>query len=45
MLVPKKSEDRRICLNYTDLNNACPKDPFGLPKIDQVIDSLLDVPY
>jgi hypothetical protein len=24
---------------YTDLNKHCPKDPFGLPQIDQVIDS------
>jgi hypothetical protein len=26
-------------INYTDLNKHCPKDPFGLPRIDQVIDS------
>jgi hypothetical protein len=28
-----------MCVNYTDLNNHCPKDAFGLPQIDQVIDS------
>jgi hypothetical protein len=28
-----------MCLDYTDLNKHCPKDPFGLPQIDQVIDS------
>jgi hypothetical protein len=28
-----------MCVDYTDLNNHCPKDPFGLPRIDQVIDS------
>src|SRR5438128_2480490 len=28
-----------MCVDYTDLNKACPKDPFGLPRIDQVIDS------
>jgi hypothetical protein len=28
-----------MCVNYTDLNKHCPKDPFGLPLIDQVIDS------
>jgi hypothetical protein len=28
-----------MCVNYTDLNKHCPKDPFGLPRIDQVIDS------
>jgi hypothetical protein len=28
-----------MCVDYTDLNKACPKDPFPLPRIDQVIDS------
>ena len=28
-----------MCIDYTDLNKHCPKDPFGLPRIDQVIDS------
>jgi hypothetical protein len=28
-----------MCVDYTDLNKHCPKDPFGLPWIDQVIDS------
>jgi hypothetical protein len=28
-----------MCVNYTDLNKHCPKDPFELPRIDQVIDS------
>jgi hypothetical protein len=26
-------------VDYTDLNKHCPKDPFALPCIDQVIDS------
>jgi hypothetical protein len=25
-------------VDYTSLNKACPKDPFPLPLIDQVID-------
>jgi hypothetical protein len=29
----------RMCVDYTNLNKACPKDPFPLPLIDQVIDS------
>nr|AAV43881.1 putative polyprotein [Oryza sativa Japonica Group] len=29
----------RMCVDYTDLNKSCPKDPFGLPCIDQVVDS------
>jgi hypothetical protein len=28
-----------VCVDYTDLNKHCPKDPFGLWRIDQVIDS------
>jgi hypothetical protein len=28
-----------MCVDYTGLNKACPKDPFPLPRIDQVIDS------
>jgi hypothetical protein len=40
VLVRKKnSNEWRMCVDYTDLNKHCPKDPFGLPRIDQVIDS------
>jgi dsDNA-binding SOS-regulon protein len=28
-----------MCVDYIDLNKHCPKDPFGLPQIDQVINS------
>ena len=28
-----------MCVGYTDLNRACPKDSFPLSKIDQLIDS------
>jgi hypothetical protein len=28
-----------MCVDYTDLNKHFPKDPFALPRIDQVIDS------
>jgi hypothetical protein len=28
-----------MCVDYTDLNKHCSKDPFALPCIDQVIDS------
>jgi hypothetical protein len=34
VLVPKKNENRRICIDYTSLNKACSKDPFPLPRID-----------
>ena len=29
-----------MCVDYTNLNKHCPKDPFGLPRIDEVIDSM-----
>ena len=28
-----------MCVDYMGLNKACPKDPFPLPCIDQVVDS------
>ena len=28
-----------MCVNYTGLNKMCPKDPFPLPRIDQIVDS------
>ena len=31
-----------MCVDYTDPNKHCPKDPFGLPRIDEVIDSTAD---
>jgi hypothetical protein len=39
VLVPKKTSQWRMCIDYTDLNRHCPKDPFPLPCIDQVVDS------
>ena len=39
VLVLKKNGTWRMCIDYTCLNKACPKDPFALPRIDQVIDS------
>jgi hypothetical protein len=38
-LVPKKTRGLRMCIDYTDRNKHCPKDPFPLPRIDQVVDS------
>jgi hypothetical protein len=33
-------DEWRMCVDYTDLNKHCLKDPFGLPQIDQIIDSM-----
>jgi hypothetical protein len=37
VLVPKKNKDWRMCVDYIDLNKACKNDPFGLPRIYQVV--------
>ena len=34
VLVRKNNNEWRMCVDYTDLNKHCPKDPFGLPRID-----------
>ena len=39
VLVKKKTRKWRMCVDYTGLNKACPKDPFPLPRIDQIVDS------
>jgi hypothetical protein len=40
VLVRKKNANEwRMCVDYTNLNKHYPKDPFGLLRIDQVIDS------
>ena len=28
-----------MCVDFTDLNKACPKDSFPLPRVDQLVDS------
>jgi hypothetical protein len=39
VLVKKKNEKWRMCVDYTSLNKACLKVPFPLPRIDQIVDS------
>jgi hypothetical protein len=34
VLVSKKNDKWRMCVDYTSLNKACPKDPFPLPRIE-----------
>ena len=38
MVVKKKNGKWRVFVDFMDLNRACPKDPFPVPKIDQLID-------
>ena len=39
VLVKKANEKWRMCIDFTDLNKACPKDSFPLPRIDQLVDA------
>ena len=39
VVVPKKGGKWCVCVNFIDLNEACPKDSFPLPCIDQIADA------
>ena len=38
VVVPKKGGKWRVCVDYMDLNDACTKDSFPLPRIDHIVD-------
>ena len=44
VVVKKKNEKWRVCVNFTDLNKACPKDPFPIARIDQSVDATVGHP-
>ena len=33
-----------MCVDFTNLNKACPKDPFPIPRIDQLVDATVGHP-
>lgn len=39
VMVKKSNRKWCMCIDFTDLNRACPKDSFPRPKIDQLVDS------
>ena len=41
VVVKKKNEKWRMCMDFMDLNRACPKDPFLMPRIDQLVDATI----
>ena len=45
LVVKKKNGKWRVCVDFTDLNKACPKDPFPIPRIDQLVDATVGHPW
>ena len=39
VMVKKANGKWRMCVDFTDLNKACPKDSYPLSRIDQLVDS------
>lgn len=38
VMVLKTNEKWRMCIDFTNLNKACPKDSYPLPRIDRLVD-------
>ncbi|GKB11314.1 reverse transcriptase domain-containing protein [Tanacetum coccineum] len=45
VMVKKHDGTWRMCVDFKDLNNACPKDCYPLPEIDWKIESLCGYPF
>ena len=39
VLVKKANDKWRLCIDFTDINKACPKDSFPLPRTDLIVDA------
>ena len=44
VVVKKKTGKWRVYVDFTDLNRACPKDPFLMSWIDQLVDAMVGHP-
>ena len=42
VLVKKANGKWRLCIDFTDVNKACPKDNFPLQRIDLIVDATAD---
>ncbi|GKA38074.1 reverse transcriptase domain-containing protein, partial [Tanacetum coccineum] len=45
VMVKKHDDSWRMCVDFKDLNNACPKDGYPLPEIDWKVESLCGFPF
>nr|GEX46597.1 reverse transcriptase domain-containing protein [Tanacetum cinerariifolium] len=45
VMVKKNDDSWRMCMDFTDLNKACPQDCYPLPKIDWKVESLCGYPF
>ena len=41
ILVKKANGKWRLCIDFTDVNRACPKDSFPLPRIDLIVEATI----
>ena len=44
VVVKKKNGKWQVCVDFTNLNKAYPKDPFSMPQIDQLVDATIGHP-
>ena len=42
VLVMKTQQTIRVCVDYRDVNQACPKDNYPTPFIDHIIDECVE---
>ena len=45
VMVPKSPRKWRMCVDFMDLNKACPKDAYPLPSMDKLVDGALEVKF
>ena len=44
VVVKQKNGKWQVCIDFTNLNKACPKDLFPMPKIDHLVDATVGHP-